>query len=443
MNAILITIFVAGYLLITCEHPLRVNKGTFALIMCGLLWAVYATMSGDSHVNTVVIEQLGETCEILVFLIGAMTIVEVIDRYGGFNIITEKITARRKRKLLWMMCVFTFFMSAILDNLTTTIIMVTMVGCMMKKQNERWIFASTIVIAANSGGAFSPIGDVTTIMLWMGEKVTTGQLMATLLLPSLVSMIVPVMIASRLIDNEELPRTDESQNRNRALYHKHPKVGKLVLIAGVASLIFVPVFKTLTGLPPFMGIIISLGAMWLLTEVIVHRYKIESGMGARVDQAAKGIDMSTILFFLGILMAVSALNEAGILGSLAKVMDDGIHEPFSMTTLIGYLSAVIDNVPLVSACMKMFGEIPEAIIATDPAYYAGFAQDGIFWVLLTFTAGVGGSMLIIGSAAGVVAMGIEKIPFFWYLKRFSLIAMAGYLAGIATIWLESLIPGLI
>lgn len=443
MTAILITIFVVGYLFITCEHPLHINKGTFALIMCGLLWAVYASMSGDTHINAKVLEQLGDTCEILIFLIGAMTIVEVIDRYGGFNIITEKITARRKRMLLWIMSIFTFFMSAILDNLTTTIIMVTMVGCLLKKQNERWVFASTIVIASNSGGAFSPIGDVTTIMLWMGDKVTTGQLIYTLLIPSMVSMIVPVFIASRMIDNESLPPTNEAQSKNRALFHKFPKVSKFVLICGVCSLIFVPMFKTLTGLPPFMGIIISLGFMWLVTEIIVHRYKIESGLGARVDQAAKGIDMSTILFFLGILMAVSVLSEAGILGNLASVMNDGIHEPFTMTTLIGYLSAIIDNVPLVSACMKMFGEIPEALIATDPTYYAGFAQNGIFWLLLTFTAGVGGSMLIIGSAAGVVAMGIEKIPFFWYLKRFSLIAMAGYLAGIATIWIESLIPGLI
>lgn len=256
-------------------------------------------------------------------------------------------------------------------------------------------------------------------------------------------MVVPLLIATRMIDNDELPHCDEAQNKNRVLYRRFPSVSKFVLVVGVCSLLFVPVFKTLTGLPPFMGIIISLGFIWLITEIIVRRYKIESGLGARVDQAAKGIDMSTILFFLGILMAVSVLSEAGILGNLAQTMDEGIHEPFAMTTLIGYLSAVIDNVPLVSACMKMFGEIPTALVATDPSYYAAFTQDGIFWLLLTFTAGVGGSMLIIGSAAGVVAMGIEKIPFFWYLKRFSLIAMSGYLAGIAVIWIESLIPGLI
>lgn len=442
MTALLIAIFVVGYLLITCEHPLHTNKGTFALIMCGLLWAIYATMSGDTDVNAKVLEQLGDTCEILIFLIGAMTIVEVIDRYGGFNIITETITARRKRKLLWIMAFVTFFMSAVLDNLTTTIIMVTMVGCLLKKQNERWIFSSVIVIAANSGGAFSPIGDVTTIMLWMGDKVSTGQLITTLLIPSLVSMVVPLLIATRMFDNDELPHCDESQNKNRVIYRRFPSVSKFVLVVGVCSLLFVPVFKTLTGLPPFMGIIISLGFIWLITEIIVRRYKIEAGLGARVDQAAKGIDMSTILFFLGILMAVSVLSEAGILGNLAQTMDEGIHEPFAMTTLIGYLSAVIDNVPLVSACMKMFGEIPAALVATDPSYYAAFTQDGIFWLLLTFTAGVGGSMLIIGSAAGVVAMGIEMIPFFWYLKRFSLIAMSGYLAGIAVIWIESLIPGL-
>ena len=274
-------------------------------------------------------------------------------RFGKY-IITETITARKKRKLLWIMAFVTFFMSAVLDNLTTTIIMVTMVGCLLKKQNERWIFSSVIVIAANSGGAFSPIGDVTTIMLWMGDKVSTGQLITTLLIPSLVSMVVPLLIATRMIDNDELPHCDEAQNKNRVIYRRFPSVSKFVLVVGVCSLLFVPVFKTLTGLPPFMGIIISLGFIWLITEIIVRRYKIESGLGARVDQAAKGIDMSTILFFLGILMAVSVLSEAGILGNLAQTMDEGIHEPFAMTTLIGYLSAVIDNVLSLSLVSRLF-----------------------------------------------------------------------------------------
>ena len=421
MTALLIAIFVVGYLLITCEHPLHTNKGTFALIMCGLLWAIYATMSGDTDVNAKVLEQLGDTCEILIFLIGAMTIVEVIDRYGGFNIITETITARKKRKLLWIMAFVTFFMSAVLDNLTTTIIMVTMVGCLLKKQNERWIFSSVIVIAANSGGAFSPIGDVTTIMLWMGDKVSTGQLITTLLIPSLVSMVVPLLIATRMIDNDELPHCDEAQNKNRVIYRRFPSVSKFVLVVGVCSLLFVPVFKTLTGLPPFMGIIISLGFIWLITEIIVRRYKIESGLGARVDQAAKGIDMSTILFFLGILMAVSCLSEVGVLTALGDGLNtffDGNH--YLVTGIIGVLSSIVDNVPLVAGCMGMYPVAPTGDMAVD----------GIFWQLLAYCAGVGGSMLIIGSAAGVVVMGLEKITFGWYMKRITWIAFVGYIAGI-------------
>ena len=439
MTIVLIAIFVIGYLLITCEHPLHVNKATFALIMCGLLWAVYALMSHDAEMNEDILVHLGDTCEILVFLIGAMTIVEVIDRYGGFNIITKYISASNKKKLLWIMSVFTFFMSAILDNLTTSIIMVTLVGGLLRKQSDRWIFASMIVIASNSGGAFSPIGDVTTIMLWMGNKVSTSRLLGSLILPSLVSVIVPLLIATQFIGNAGVNTEGTHTHGHMIIYSRYPRVSKFVLIVGVCSLIFVPIFKTLTGLPPFMGIILALGMVWLTTEIISHKYKFDSSWGGRVSQAAKSIDMSTILFFLGILMAVAALSQAGILSQLASWMDGNIHEPITMTTIIGFLSSIIDNVPLVSACIKMFGDV-SALAATDPTYYSMFAPDGMFWILLTFTAGVGGSLLIIGSAAGVVAMGIEKIPFFWYLKRISLMALAGYLSGIFVIWLESLCP---
>ena len=445
MITAMIIIFVVGYILIALEHTLEINKATFALLMCGILWTVLASSGLLPNTGAAIIEQLGDTCEILMFLIGAMTIVELIDKYEGFNFITTHVKARKKRLLLVMLSIITFFMSAVLDNMTTTIIMVMLLRRMLIKKSDRWLFAGVIVIAANSGGAWSPIGDVTTIMLWMNDNVTTGDLIFNLFIPCVISTIVPLYIACRLIKDDGMPnatvKVASAPDPQLVTVNKH--LSKLVLISGVAGLLFVPIFKTFTGLPPFMGMMISLGALWLLTEIIVRKFRLDSSIEGRVSQVVKHIDMPTILFFLGILMAVGALQEAGILGNMATWLDNTIHEPYLISSSIGVLSSIVDNVPLVAACIDMYPVVDPATLSTvaDPAYSGLFVENGLFWHLLTFCAGVGGSLLIIGSAAGVVAMGIEKIPFWWYCKNITLLALAGYLSGILFIWLQCLILG--
>lgn len=437
----MIILFVLGYLMIAFEHLLNVNKATFALLMSGILWAVYAMSSHDPNLSEDMVIALGDTCEIVVFLIGAMTIVELIDRYGGFNIIVHRIHAKNKRGLMWVLALVAFFMSSILDNMTTTIIMVMMLRRMLADQKERWMFACVIVIAANSGGAWSPIGDITTIMLWMKNYVSSVDLIVNLIIPSLVSVVIPTFIASRFVKSEPVEQLNAADQRiGYELSRHHKGLSTLVLCCGVAGLLFVPVFKTITHLPPYMGILISLGMLWLLTELIVRHYRLDGKMEGRISQVVRHIDMSTILFFLGILLSVSALQQAGILNELAHWLDRNIHEPYLINGIIGVLSSIVDNVPLVAACMNMYPVATDAMVAAaaDPVYMSYFVEDGLFWHLLTFCAGVGGSLLIIGSAAGVVAMGIEKISFMWYAKRITLLAFIGYLAGIATIWLETL-----
>lgn len=343
----MIIIFVIGYLLIACEHTLKINKSTFALIMCGILWTVYVACTHDPNFSQDLQLHLGDTCEILVFLIGAMTIVEHIDRYGGFNFITEHINAKSKKSLMWILAFVTFFMSAVLDNMTTTIIMVMMLHRLIADQKERWLFAGVIVIAANSGGAFSPIGDVTTIMLWMADKVTSGKLILNLFLPSIVSVAVPVLVATRFIKDNTFDNTTKSAAANTSpIAAQHPHLSKGILVIGILGLLFVPVFKTITHLPPYMGMMISLGVIWLITEILLTRMHVAPELGGRVSQAVRHIDMSTILFFLGILMAVNALQQAGVLASAANGMNTAIHEPITIASLIGVLSSVIDNVPL-------------------------------------------------------------------------------------------------
>ena len=422
----MILLFVVGYLFIALEHKTKIDKSAVALLMAGAIWTVFSLMGNDPHIQHELVDQLGDTCEILVFLIGAMTIVDLIDSYGGFNVITDHITTRNKRKLMWLLAIITFFMSAALDNMTTTIIMVMLLRRLIANKKERWIFASVIVIAANSGGAWSPIGDVTTIMLWMRGNVTAANLIANLFLPCLVSVVIPTAIASRI----------------------GPRLRLFILIVGVVSLLFVPVFKSLTGLPPYMGMMVSLGFMWILTEIIYDRKRsirnMEESIQPRVSKVLKHIDMPTILFFLGILMAVGALQTGGVLTDMADWLDKTVHEAFTIAGAIGILSSVVDNVPLVAACMGMYpvADAAAAAASADPAFAQSFVADGLFWHLLTYCAGVGGSLLIIGSAAGVVAMGLEKINFGWYLKRISLLALSGYLAGIAVIWLEHVLIGL-
>lgn len=438
----MLIIFVIGYLLIASEHVLRINKATFALIMCGVLWAVYAVWTHDPQVNHSLVVALGDTCEIVVFLIGAMTIVELIDRYGGFNIIVRRIHARDKRKLMWILALVAFFMSCILDNMTTTIIMVMMLRRMLANYKERWLFACIIVIAANSGGAWSPIGDITTIMLWMKNYVSSVDLILNLIVPCIVSVVIPCLIATRAVSPSPMEELNTQDSRVGYEVSKHHRgLSRLILCCGVGGLLFVPVFKAATGLPPYIGILISLGLLWLLTELIVRHYQLDGKMEGRISQSLRAIDMSTILFFLGILLAVSALQQAGILNVMATWLNENIHEPYTINGIIGVLSSIVDNVPLVAACMNMYPVATDAMIAAsaDPSYVSIFVEDGLFWHLLTFCAGVGGSMLIIGSAAGVVAMGIEKIPFMWYMKKITGLAFLGYIAGMVVIWLETLI----
>lgn len=442
MIALLLIIFILGYLMIASEHLLGINKATFALIMSALLWAVYSLGSHDPSISPEMVEALGDTCEIVVFLIGAMTIVELIDRYGGFRILVERIHASDKRKLMWILALVAFFLSSVLDNMTTTIIMVMMLRRMLHDQKERWIFACVIVLAANAGGAWSPIGDITTIMLWMKNYVSSVDLIVNLLIPSLVSVVVPVAIATRMISASPVePLNSQDARVGYDLSEEHRNLSVLVLCCGVAGLLFVPVFKATTHLAPYMGIMFSLGVLWLITELLVRHYKLDGKMEGRVSQVIKNIDMSTILFFLGILMSVAALSQAGILGALAGWLNETFHDAYVINGIIGVLSSIVDNVPLVAACMEMYPVANDAMISAsaDPAFTALFMEDGLFWHLLTFCAGVGGSMLIIGSAAGVVAMGIEKISFMWYMKRITWLAFIGYLCGMATIWLEPLI----
>ena len=440
MLATLIAIFCAGYLLIALEHKIGINKSAVALLMCGALWAIFSLAGHDPQIGAQLTAQLGSTCEILVYLIGAMTIVDLIDTHGGFNVITSRIRTRSKRRLLWLLVVITFFMSAVLDNMTTAIIMIMLLRRIIDDRRERWIFAALIVAAANSGGAWSPIGDVTTIMLWMRGNVTAGPLMYGLLLPSLVSVAVPTAIAMRYVSRGETAATTEPaaaplpQGVDSRMSHT-------ILVTGVAGLLFVPVFKELTGLPPYMGMIIALGANWALTEILYDRKRdMEESIQNRVSKVVKHIDMPTILFFLGILMAVGVLQSAGILTGMAQWFDKHLHEPYAIAGLIGILSSVVDNVPLVAACMGMYpvADAATAAACAHPALRLGFVTDGLFWHLLSYCAGVGGSLLIIGSAAGVVAMGLEKIEFGWYLRKISPLVLAGYLAGMLAIWLQHL-----
>ena len=437
----MILIFVLGYACIALEHKLRVDKAAVALLMSGAVWTVLSLFGHDANMTHELVDKLGDTCEILVFLIGAMTIVDLIDFHGGFSVITGHITTRNKHKLLWLLAVITFFMSAVLDNMTTKIIMVMLLRQMIPDQRERWIYASMIVIAANAGGAWSPIGDVTTIMLWMRGNVSAGPLVESLFLPCLAAVAIPTAIAARYIKGSQTAAVDFKPDDSLPA-GVGPRMSHFILIVGVLSLLFVPVFKSLTGLPPYMGMMVSLGVMWVLTEILYDRKpNMEESIQCRVSKVLKHIDMPTILFFLGILMSVAALESAGVLADLAALLDKGLHEVFAIAGIIGLLSSVIDNVPLVAASMGMYPIADAAAIAAaaDPAYMQSFVADGLFWHLLTYCAGVGGSLLIIGSAAGVVAMGLEKINFAWYFKRISLLALAGYFGGIAVIWIEKLL----
>jgi Na+/H+ antiporter NhaD/arsenite permease-like protein len=379
------------------------------------------------HISEVIEHHLGDAAGTLFFLMGAMTIVEIVDSNGGFNFVRDTMKTRSKRKLLWRVAFMTFFLSAILDNLTTSIVMIMVLRKLVQSREERLIYAGLIIISANSGGAFSPIGDVTTIMLWIKGVITTQGVLTEIFIPSLVSMLIPAFILQYQLEG----KFDKSQNLQVAEVSQFTKTQRdIIFWLGVGGLVFVPIFKTLTHLPPFMGILLVLGLLWTVTEIFHYNTAEDDTMAKRVSDMLSRIDLSTIMFFLGILMAVAVLQEIGVLTALGE----GLNETFAgnyylINGIIGVLSSIVDNVPLVAGCMGMYPVAPEGAMAVD----------GIFWQLLAYCAGVGGSMLIIGSAAGVVVMGLEKITFGWYMKKITWIAFVGYLAGMGTYWVERML----
>lgn len=418
---LMIAIFVIGYAMIALEHPLKINKSATAVLLAAVIWAVFA-LFGPGMKDGALIHHLGETAEILFFLLGAMTIVEIIDKHDGFSIITDKITTTSKRKLLWIISILTFFMSAVLDNLTTSIVMCALLRKLVGDKNTRWFFAGMVILAANAGGAWSPIGDVTTIMLWIKGNITAGNIILETIIPALVSLLVPVAIIGTTMKGKlERPEKTESEETSTVTR----KQSLIILIMGVGLLLFVPFFKTITHLPPYLGILFGLGILWITTE-IMHKNNPSNYSRLNVTAIIQKVDVPSVLFFLGILMAVSCLNEAGHLGLLAGALNE-LGNVYVINIVIGVLSSIIDNVPLVAAAMGMYPI--EAI--------GNFAVDGAFWEGLAYCAGTGGSLLIIGSAAGVAVMGMEKIDFIWYLKKISLWALIGYLAGAGTFYLMS------
>ena len=440
LSIAIILAFVIGYLFIAIESVTKINKAAIALLMFVVCWTIFmidpaslvpALASVDhsqmaNAVSKIIEEHLGETGTTLFFLMGAMTIVELVDQNGGFNFVKDTLKTKSKRSLLWRIAIMTFILSAILDNLTTSIVMIMILRKLVKERKDRVIYASLVIIAANSGGAFSPIGDVTTIMLWNKGVITAAGVITEVLIPSIISMVIPAYVLSLSLKGElVVPEANKAANADEDYLTASQR--KLIFFLGVGGLIFVPIFKTITHLPPFVGILLVLGILWTVTESMYRHLEHDDsdGMQKRVSRMLTRIDMSTILFFLGILMAVGALQTIGALAQLGEGLNvwfDGNH--YLVTGIIGVLSSIVDNVPLVAGCMGMY-----------PVQAVGdMAVDGIFWQLLAYCAGVGGSMLIIGSAAGVVVMGLEKITFGWYMKHISWVAFLGYIAGIVSYW---------
>lgn len=428
MYLAIIIIFVIGYLAIALEHSININKTASALLLGVLCWtmlvfgsdAIFPNFSDIESLHFIsesLLEQVGEISSILFFLLGAMTIVELMDAHEGFSIITDKIKIKKKSHLLIVLTFVTFFLSAALDNLTTAIVMAAVLRKMIKDKKDLWLFASMMIIAANAGGAWSPIGDVTTIMLWIGGQVTASNIITEIFIPSLVSTLIPVIILSFSLkgDVEALDETTDSIHKTDVSTSE--KI--IVFVAGISALLFVPIFKTITHLPPFMGILLGLSIMWILTEVLHMKKNEEHKKALSITGILTRIDTPSILFFLGILLAVAALQVGGHLLQLSQVLDANFESIYVVNGLIGLLSSIIDNVPMVAAAMGMYS------LETYP-------PDSPFWELLAYCAGTGGSILIIGSAAGVAIMGIFKIDFVWYVKKISVVAILGYLAGIFT-----------
>lgn len=427
MTGLIISIFILGYIAIAFEHAIKINKAATALVTGVLCWTVYILLSPEKQiVSDELTHHLGELSGILFFLLGAMTIVELIDAHDGFDIITTRISQTDTKKLLWIIAFITFFLSAILDNLTTTIVVISFLRKLIRNEKDRLFFAGMVVVAANAGGAWSPIGDVTTTMLWIGGQITASNIIIKLILPSLVCLIVPLVYLSfKLRGNLERPVL-EASSVNQGLSHKHQSI---VFFSGIIIFMLVPVFKTVTHLPPFMGILIGLGILWIITEIIHGRKDEEDKHILSVVHALRKIDTPSILFFLGILVSISALQSTGILTQLAQWLTTSLKNDSTIVISIGLLSSIVDNVPLIAAAQGMF----------DLNQYP---TDHYFWEFLAYCTGTGGSVLIIGSAAGVAAMGMEKISFFWYLKKISLLALLGYFAGAITYMLQHEIFGL-
>ncbi|MFN8346697.1 MAG: sodium:proton antiporter NhaD [Spirosomataceae bacterium] len=413
MLLIIIIVFVIGYLFITLEHTLRINKTATALLTGVICWSLYAVSNNHSPVTEQLSHHLAGIAEIAFFLLGAMTIVELIDAHQGFGVITERIQTKDTRLLLWIISVLAFFLSAVLDNLTTAIVMVSLLRKMIRDDEMRRFFAGIVIIAANAGGAWSPLGDVTTTMLWIGGQISAINIMKVLFIPSLVSLIVPLLYLSfRLKGSIQPPKVSKNSSAEAV-----PAFERNIMFGvGLAMLLFVPIFKTITHLPPYMGILLALGVVWIVSEILHSHKDEEDRRPFTAGYALSKIDTSSILFFMGILLAIGVLEVTHTLHNLAGWMNDTIGNLDVIVFTIGIASAIIDNVPLVAASMGMYD------LATYP-------QDHRIWEFLAYCAGTGGSMLIIGSAAGVAVMGMERISFFWYLKRISLPALLGYTAG--------------
>lgn len=463
MYTLMVAIFVLGYVMIAFEHPLRIDKAAPALLIAVLGWATYVfgmeeILSNSSsflayvdpqgeynlkdliheHGHHFIVHELGHHLthhsEIIFFLIGAMTIVELIDAHEGFAVITDRIKTTNKVKLLWIVCILTFFFSAALDNLTTSIVMISLLRKLVAEKKDRWFFAGLVIISANAGGAWSPIGDVTTTMLWIGKQISAANVITELFVPSFICMIVPLIYLS-FTQKGEVERPEEEEVEEHQLDKTTPFERNLIFFLGVGLLLFVPVFKTITHLPPYMGMMFGLGVLWVVTEVIHRSKNHEIKSELSVIGVLRKIDIVSVLFFLGILIAISSLQSAGHLTQMAKLLDDNLGNIYLVNLFIGLLSAIVDNVPLVAASMGMYPIVSPELLSTftpeNAEYYQHFVQDGNFWEFLAYCAGTGGSALIIGSAAGVAAMGMERIDFIWYLKRMSLLAILGYAAGAA------------
>ena len=434
---IIVVAFVIGYAFIALEAVTKINKAAVAILMCVVCWTLLAlgheglSLPGF-ELGESIERNLGEAGTTLFFLMGAMTIVEIVDQHGGFNWVRGALKSRTKRSLLWKIAFMTAILSAVLDNLTTSIVMVMILRKLVHDKKDRLWYAVCVIIAANAGGAFSPIGDVTTIMLWNGKMITALGVISEIIIPSFIAFIVPTAVMQMHLKGE-LPEVVDKREESISELTKFQR--NLIFALGVGGLCCVPVFHTVTELPAFMGILAVLGVLWCVTELIYRKKEEHDPLAKRVTKMLSRIDMSTIMFFLGILMAVATLSEIGVLTAVGEWLDESVGNDYLVTGAIGILSSIVDNVPLVAGAMKMYTVTTTEMLASNPEL-ANLAVDGVFWQLLAYCAGVGGSMLIIGSAAGVVVMGLEHISFGWYMKNVTWIAFVGYLAGIVFYWFE-------